>query len=84
MTRRRPPLDFELDKISRRCKPADKSGHLFDYANDVDMQGRSHLTNMMIKCRCARCGRMFVVDYGLQLQQYGNLMPLYQYGVMFA
>lgn len=80
MTRRRPPTQYELDKISRRCNPADKSGHLFDYANYVDM----HRVNMMVKCRCARCGRMFVVDYGLQLQQYGDLMPLYQYGVMFA
>lgn len=56
------------------------AGHLFDYWSEMsgrDAQGKVH-------CRCARCGKMFTVDYGLQLSDFGVMAPLYQYGVMYA
>lgn len=72
--------------INQQCRPADKTGHLFDYSSPVDTVHRGNPPCPRVKYRCARCGREFTVAYGLQLQlnDVGKLMPLNQYGVMFA
>lgn len=70
-----------LNRIPKAISAKDcKSGHLFDYFSEM----KSRDDQGIVRCRCARCGRIFSADCGLSLMVYGDLAPLYQYGVMYA
>lgn len=57
-----------------------KDGHLFDYWSEMISRDESGF----VHCRCARCGKDFKADCGVNLGKFGRLAPLHQYGAMFA
>ena len=55
-------------------------GHLFDYWSEMTRRDAAGL----VHCRCARCGKSFSAPCGIDLVKFGDLIPLYQYGLMYA
>ena len=57
-----------------------KGIHLFDYASEMKCRD----SNGFVSCICAKCGKGFKADCGVNLGEHGRLIPLYQYGIFYG